>query len=288
MVTQFLDEEVLVSLTDRWLVTLKSRLVQHPILRARLDLLAAAREPFLEARAVLGIDARRRMLTEQLVATDERFDGLVRGIDALFEAWANLGQDKEETDKVLALRAVILPEGRYVTLKSYSGEQGVGLKIAENLTEERRALLAAIPSIEGRTLLSEVIELIAAAERIGLLLAEQSRLKLEIEAQNISHEEAWERKKRVAKEIEKLTEDMADVIEDTTLLQEALGPLSDEQAKYRASRVKPKELPPIPVAVLTKKPAGPRKRPRFRTEGSPEASVAPKEGGESPEARVEA
>ncbi|MBI2378907.1 MAG: hypothetical protein HYV07_33235 [Deltaproteobacteria bacterium] len=271
MVTQFMDEEVLLSLADR-LISMKSRFALHPIIKARIDLLAAARQPFLEASTVLGLDVRRRLVSEELVQSDRRFDGLVRGIDALFEAWTHLGHDRTETEKVLELRTELLPEGRYVTLRSYSGEREFGMRLEQCLTEGNRRLLSAIPSIEGRTLLAEILDLVQVAERIGLLLAEQTRLKTAADTQTLSNEEAWERKKRLAKELEKLAEEIPEVVDDSALVQEAIGPLAEAQAKSRSSRGATKELAaalPIPLPAA-KKTGTPRKRPRFRTEGQPE------------------
>lgn len=102
---------------------------------------------------------------------DKRHDTLIRSLYRLFGLLADLTDDPELREKLLAMRKRLFPEGLSATRRSYTEEAGAVRQLEERLTPEDKAFLASVTiEIQGRLSTNTFVlveELINKGKRIG-------------------------------------------------------------------------------------------------------------------------
>jgi hypothetical protein len=152
-------------------------------------------------------DEREEELKVQAAEGNSRHDRGVRHIHACFDVVAET-QSKEDAQKLMAIRDILLPHGLRHTQRSYRAKAGHAQRSAAQLTEEQWARLgeAAI----GKTTLRAIVEeWIATAAKLGEVEQERARLR-DPEEEGPAHPSQvrgqWIRVVRVVVDLAKLTE----------------------------------------------------------------------------------
>lgn len=145
-----------------------------PRIQAAHNLLTSLAQP-------VGTSQRLAAISAELSEVDARHDDIVRGVNSHLTGGATLLGTAEDAGKaLLALRDKLLPDGLESINKSYRAEAGQAKQLAERLTKELRAELAAIivgPKTDKQTLADYVDEWLALGKRLGALQDERDRLE---------------------------------------------------------------------------------------------------------------
>lgn len=120
-------------------------LEQNPGLAALIPSIEGAYGLLVRAQPVELMEMRAR-LTATMADIDQRFDHLARAIDSFVSALTSLALaqgDSAKVDGLRALRRVLFPHQLRIVTMSYREEAGQTYLLAERLTPEQRAFMAA-------------------------------------------------------------------------------------------------------------------------------------------------
>ncbi len=114
-------------------------------------------------------------ISERATAADATHDRLLSGMFDLLTTLIRLSDDSEFVERVQALRDKIFPMGPMGISQSYLSESGYVTMAEMKITDDDKALLEAI-RYNGRTLLRDYVDWVAAGKTLGELEAEKAQL----------------------------------------------------------------------------------------------------------------
>ncbi|MBI4821712.1 MAG: hypothetical protein HY791_35960 [Deltaproteobacteria bacterium] len=164
-----LSNQSLLGFMQTWLEPeTKAAFQKHARVAAYLEDIQIARDELLE---LVTADSAPELaeLVAECVVLDGAHDNIVGGTIDLIRARGRLARTPEAKATWKQLRERLFPEGKRVTKASYADESAAAVALVERLDAPARALLASIPTDDGRTLETEVDEAVAAAKRLGEL-----------------------------------------------------------------------------------------------------------------------
>lgn len=116
-------------------------------------------------------------LTEALSVLDRAHDDTAKGVKRVLEGLALLATDPARREHMEGLAALLFPRGlKASTSTTYAAEAGAGVRLSNDLTDERAQALAALPlpAPEGGDLLAAVRRWIALAAQLGEVEAQRA------------------------------------------------------------------------------------------------------------------
>lgn len=127
------------------------------------------------------LEEQLKRLREQGGVLDERHDRKYRGTWYFIEALIELADKPETAQSLIALRDRIHPNKLPQVNATWAAESGNAATVHADIDKDVRAELTALHTIEGRTLLDEVMAWIKAGEALGPIAAEKATIEHRIE-----------------------------------------------------------------------------------------------------------
>ena len=242
MALRYFSNDEMVALTTTWVTPGHPDhdvLASRGVLASLLPELDAAHRGVLNSQPYETTVERLDEIRREQSTVDRRHDRLLRAIyyRGLSEQQlaAAMDDDQDILERLAELRSLIVPDGLNGTQKTYREEAGHCQRVAAQLTDAQRALLAELPTYRG-TLLDCVIEWMAQGKRLGELDHERTGI-LPVRngtnrGRNLRARQRWIR-------IVNLIRMNAELLGEDAEVAELLGRIrhAEEQRELRAARV---------------------------------------------------
>jgi hypothetical protein len=256
MAIKDLTNEEMVGLSGSWVgdkTTNKLLSVHRRTAGMAEDLEAAHAELVRTQGASATKNAELTRLIEEQGFVDGRHDRKARGVNQVLSALAELADGPELRSSILEARDLLFPDGLFFINQNYSAEAGVAEVTRHRLAgnKEVSALLAALPSLEKRSLADEVASWLDAGDQLRQLEVRRRQLTDQgsVGESPVDRSLLVRARNRWIRVVNALTDQInLDDTPDEKLQQAILNPLTEalSRAEGRAKKASKTTPPPPP------------------------------------------
>lgn len=176
MALKDLNAAVMIEVSDQWLQQDRGLIESQPALLYPLERIEDAHNLLLTTQKRLGSVEKTVMeLTQNLTAEDAYHDRKLRGMYWMLTGAAEIADDPEERERLLAARETLFPLGLSATQRTYREQAGNG-KIARGQFSPDVQATCDLLQLKGLPLSGVVYNWLDSSQRIGDMNAQRNRM----------------------------------------------------------------------------------------------------------------